>query len=96
MKKTDFFIAVYRDGKPAAQKVSGYYEYMAGLPIGLHKVSEHAWNATELTTGLRLVTEPTRAAALNKAANMAGDVLRLLNDDIYAKTKKMISEAYNN
>lgn len=96
MKKTDFFITVFKDGKTTTQKVSGYYEYMAGLPIGLHKVADRAWVATELSTGLRLVTEPTRAAALNKAVNMAGDVLKILNDDIFIKAKERISEAYSN
>ena len=96
MKKTDFFITVRDNGKTTTRKVTGYYEYAAGLPIGLHKIAERAWVATELSTGLQIVTEPTRAAALNKAANMAGDVLRILNDDIYTKVKNMISEAYGN
>ena len=94
MIKTDFFITVRDNGKTTAQKVTGYYEYMAGLPIGLHKVTNNVWNATELSTGLMIATDYTRAGALNKAVNMADLVLKHLNNDKFASARDRISEAY--
>lgn len=95
MKKTAFFITVRDHGKTTTRKVTGYYEYVAGLPIGLHKVAERAWVATELSTGLSITTCETRVKALEKVSSMAGVIHSALNDDAIISAKERISAAYS-
>ena len=96
MKKTKFFIAVYNSETHAqdAQQVEGYFEFVAGLPLGFHK-SDGAWTCSELSTGCAITYGRTRAEALEKARPYFDRVCKLILDEKMQPVRRMITAAYN-
>lgn len=95
MKKTKFFIAVYDAEKheQTAKPVNGYFDYVAGLPLGFHK-SGGAWTCTELSTGCAIAYGRTRAEALEKARPYFDQVCMRITEDKMQSIRRMISAAY--
>lgn len=95
MKKTMFFISVY-DSETKGQKakpVNGYFEYVAGLPLGFHK-SGAVWICSELSTGCRIAEGKTRAAALDNARQYFDLVCKRILDNDMKRLRDMITAAY--
>lgn len=95
MKKTRFFISVYDAEKheQTAKPVNGYFDYVAGLPLGFHK-SGGAWTCTELSTGCAIAYGRTRADALEKARPHFDEVCLKIIDEKMRGLREMISAAY--
>lgn len=95
MKRTKFYIAVYNSEKHAqdAQQVEGYFDYVAGLPLGFHK-SGGAWTCSELSTGCAITYGRTRAEALEKARPYFDQVCMRITEDKMQSIRRMINAAY--
>lgn len=93
MKKTKYLITVKDNGATCFKTVSGYFDYMDGLPLAAHKTGD-AWVITELSTGLAVLTGSTRKEAFEKVQPMTGKIKDLLQGDLYNAVKEQIKEAY--
>lgn len=93
MKKTKFFITVNESGKTRADLVSGYYDFLYGLPLGVHKVGDY-WTLSELSTGLKIASARTRKEAFEKAGPLADLVKETIKRNYHKDIKRMIDDAY--
>lgn len=100
MKKTKFYIAVYDPKKrgQVAKAVDGYFEYVAGLPLGFHKSGgkKPVWTCTELSTGCKIADGTTRADALENARPYFDMVCKRITDEKLQGLRGIISAAYAN
>ena len=94
MKKTKFFVTM--SGKtPTAKQVEGYYVYIDGVAIGLHRWDKRDnWTVTELSTGFKITDGETREKALEKARPYLSQVLEMISKPKCKPIKDMIKAAY--
>ena len=93
MKKAKYLITVRDNGVTCFKTVSGYYDYIDGLPLAAHKTGQ-AWVITELSTGLAVITGTTRKEAFEKVQPMTAKVKELIQDRFYDTIKDKIKDAY--
>ena len=95
MKKTRFYISIFDSETrgQVAKQVDGYFEYVAGLPLGFHK-NGAVWTCTELSTGCAITQGRTRADALEKARPYFDKVCKMIINDKMRPLRDMISAAY--
>lgn len=96
MKKTKFYIyGFFGEKKPQARQVNGYFEFIDGVPLGLHKPEkETCWAVTELSTGLRITDGQTRQKALDNVLEFLPRVRAEIGQDRFKKVKEIIRAAY--
>lgn len=94
MKKTKFFVTM--SGKtPTAKQVDGYYVYIDGVAIGLHRWDKKDnWNVSELSTGFKIIDGETREKAIEKARPYLPKVREMISREKCKPIKDMISAAY--
>lgn len=94
MKKTKFYIAMC--GKtPTAKQVDGYFLYIDGVAIGLHRWDKKSnWIVSELSTGFRIADAETRQKALEKVKPLLQKVKEKINTEKVKPIKEMIQAAY--
>lgn len=93
MKKTKYFILVNGKGKREARPVNGYFEYVGGLPLGLHKTGA-VWTVSELSTGCKITDGRTRAEAMENARPHLDRVRKLITEKYMQTARDTISAAY--
>ena len=94
MKRTKFYILVCNEKrKQEARRVDGYFEYVGGLPLGLHKTGT-TWTVTELSTGLKITDGRTRADAMENARPWLDKAKMMILDKRMQAARDMISAAY--
>lgn len=94
MKKTKFYILVCNEKhKQEARRVDGYFEYVGGLPLGLHKTGA-TWTVTELSTGLKITDGRTMADAMENAQPWLDKAKMMILDKRMQAARDMISAAY--
>ena len=96
MKKTKFYIYGFFGGKkPQARQVNGYFEYIDGVALGLHKPeNDCVWAVTELSTGLKITDGQTRQKALDNVLEFLPQVRTEIDKDRIKKVKEIIQAAY--
>lgn len=98
MKKTSFFIYGMFDKnskKPVPKMVSGYFVYVDGVAIGLHRWDKNTeWIASELSTGIRIMAGDTREKAIEAARPYLPAVRDLLKKEKMIPVKQAIEAAY--
>lgn len=98
MKKTRFYISVFDSEThgQVAKQVEGYFEYVAGLPLGFHKSGGKipVWTCTELSTGCKIAEGRTRADALENARPLFDKVCETIIRDDMRRLRDMIETAY--
>lgn len=94
MKKTKFYILVCNEKQEKeARPVNGYFEYVGGLPLGLHK-NGATWTVTELSTGCKITEGRTRADAMENARPYLDRVRKLITETYMQAARDTISAAY--
>ena len=98
MKKTKFYISIFDSETrgQVAKQVDGYFEYVAGLPLGFHKSGGKipVWTCTELSTGCKIADGRTRADALENARPLFDKVCKKIISDDMRPIREMIDLAY--
>lgn len=98
MKKTRFFIyGMFNPAVkgPVPKMVSGYFVYVDGVAIGLHRWDKNTeWIASELSTGIRIIAGDTREKAIEAARPYLPAVRDLLKKEKMIPVKQAIEAAY--
>lgn len=94
MKRTKFYILVCNEKREKeARPVNGYFEYIGGLPLGLHKTGT-TWTVTELSTGCKITEGRTRADAMENARPYLDKVRKMITENYMQTARDTINAAY--
>lgn len=93
MKKTKYFIYVFDKGQARADQVQGYFKYINGVALGVHR-NGGAWTVSELTTGCKVCCGRTRENAFAEAEKMTTLIKSKINEDIFKPAREKIAAAY--
>lgn len=95
MKRTKFYVTM-SGKKPTAKQVDGYYIYLDGVALGLHRWDKKdAWTVTELSTGFKITDGETREKAIEKAKPYLSKVVEMITREKCKPIKEMIKAAYS-
>lgn len=93
MKKTKYYIYVRDNGKSRAEQVQGYFRYINGVALGVHR-NGGAWTVSELTTGCKVCCGRTREDAFSEAEKMTVLISEKINEDFFRPARETIAAAY--
>lgn len=93
MKKTKYFIYVFDKGQARAVLVQGYFRYINGVALGVHRAGD-AWTVSELTTGCKVCCGRTRKDAFSEAEKMTVLISSKINGDCFKAARETIAAAY--
>lgn len=95
MKKTKFYVTM--SGKtPTAKQVDGYYLYLEGVALGIHRWTKNdTWTVTELSTGFKITDGETRKKAVENVKPLLSKVAEMITREKCKPIKEMIKTAYS-
>lgn len=95
MKRTKFYVTM-SGKKPTAKQVNGYFLYVDGVAIGLHRWNKKDnWVVSELSTGFKIMDGETREKAIEKAIPYLPKVREMIAREKCRPIKEMIQAAYS-